>query len=125
LFEEKFMAVISVKNGSTIEAPDTKRLILALEDGGIDILHRCGGLARCTTCRVEFVAGEPSNMTVAEYEKLKEHGNLGRFRLSCQILCDHEMTVQPLLSKKSEGLDDGGPRPMDHITPEPVWMKKP
>jgi ferredoxin len=119
------MAVISVRNGSKIEALDTKRLILALEDGGIDILHRCGGLARCTTCRVEFVAGEPSNMTVAEFEKLKENGNLGRFRLSCQILCDHEMMVQPLLSKKSEGLDDSGPRPMDHITPEPVWMKKP
>jgi ferredoxin len=119
------MALITVKNGPKIEAPDDQRLILALEDSGIDILHRCGGLARCTTCRVEFIAGEPERMTVAEYEKLKEHGNLGRFRLSCQILCDHPMTVFPMLSKKSEGLDDAGPRPLDHITPDAVWTTKP
>lgn len=119
------MAVITVKNGLKIEAPDTKRLILVLVDGGIDILHRCGGLARCTTCRVQFIVGEPDTMTVAESEKLKEGENMGRFRLSCQILCDHEMTVEPLLSKKSEGLDDGGPRPMDDMTPDPVWTTKP
>jgi ferredoxin len=119
------MAVITVKDGPEIEAPETKRLVLALEDGGIDILHRCGGLARCTTCRVEFIQGEPTTMTVAEYEKLKENGNLGRFRLSCQILCDHDMTVIPLLSKKSEGLEDSGPHPRDHITPDPVWTRKP
>ena len=119
------MATITVKNGPKVEAPDDKRLILALEDGGVDILHRCGGLARCTTCRVEFIEGEPTNMTVAEYEKLKDGGNLGRFRLSCQVLCDHEMTVFPMLSKKSEGLDDAGSRPLDYMTPEPVWTTKP
>ena len=36
------------------EAPAGKKLVLALEDAGIDILHRCGGNARCTTCRVEI-----------------------------------------------------------------------
>jgi photosystem II stability/assembly factor-like uncharacterized protein len=33
---------------------DRKRLVNAIEkDAGVDILHACGGNARCTTCRVE------------------------------------------------------------------------
>jgi ferredoxin len=118
------MAKITVVHGPEIDAPNDKRLILALEDAGIDILHRCGGLARCTTCRVIIPTGEPQRMTVAEKEKLIEGGHLGRFRLSCQILCDHDMTVEPMLSKKGENLDDAGPRPTDHITPHPEWTHK-
>ena len=53
------------------EAPDGKKLVLVLEDAGIDILHRCGGNARCTTCRVEILEGDPvkwasSNETVSQ-----------------------------------------------------------
>ena len=33
---------------------------------GVDVLHACGGNARCTTCRVEFVTGEPDQTTQAE-----------------------------------------------------------
>ena len=33
----------------TIDAPAGKKLVLVLEDAGIDILHRCGGNAKCTT----------------------------------------------------------------------------
>jgi ferredoxin len=119
------MAKITVVRGPDIDVPDDKRLILALEDAGVDILHRCGGLARCTTCRVIVKSGEPQRMTYAEKEKLTEGGNLGRFRLSCQIVCDHDMTVEPMLSKKGENLDDAGPRPTDHITPHPEWTQKP
>jgi ferredoxin len=36
------------------EAEEGRKLVLALEDNGVDILHRCGGNAKCTTCRVEF-----------------------------------------------------------------------
>ena len=32
------------------DAPKGKKLVLAIEDSGIDILHRCGGNAKCTTC---------------------------------------------------------------------------
>jgi ferredoxin len=45
--------------------------VLALEqDAGIDQLHACGGNARCTTCRVEYIAGEASRMTEAERDVL-------------------------------------------------------
>ena len=36
--------------------------MLAIEqDAKVDVLHACGGNARCTTCRVEFVDGEPDD----------------------------------------------------------------
>src|SRR5688500_10581780 len=64
--EMKFMPQLTVEGVGTFEVPAGKRLVLALEqDAGIDQLHACGGNARCTTCRVEFVVGEPDRMTVA------------------------------------------------------------
>lgn len=48
--------------------PDN-RLGLAIEqDAGVDVMHACGGNARCTTCRVEFIEGEPAKMTAVEME---------------------------------------------------------
>jgi ferredoxin len=119
------MGKITVKpKDSIIDAPDNQRLILALVDSGVDILHRCGGNAKCTTCRVQIVEGEPSLMTEAEHEKLTERGLLGQYRLACQILCDHDMAVRPIMSLRSEGLDDRGSRPEDQITPPAVWTTK-
>jgi ferredoxin len=118
------MPHITTNTGLTFEAPANQRLILALEDAGVDILHRCGGNSRCTTCRVTFEAGEPDKMTVAEKTKLEAGGNMGKFRLSCQILCDQDMTVTPLMSKATEQLDDAGPRPLDTITPDAEWVTK-
>ena len=61
--------------------------MLAIEqDAGVDILHACGGNARCTTCRVEFIDGEPSKMAAAEQERLAAKELTG-VRLSCPILC--------------------------------------
>jgi len=119
------MATITVEGGSSFEADANKRLILAIEDSGVDILHRCGGYAKCTTCRVEFSAGEPDKMTAAERDKLQEQGNLGKFRLSCQILCDHDMTVTPLMTLSNTDMDDAGSRPQDNITPDPEWVDVP
>jgi len=109
----------------SFDAPEGKRLILALRDEDVDILHRCGGYAQCTTCRVEFSEGEPDRMTEAERDKLTDQGDLGEFRLSCQIPCEHDMSVTPLLTLESTGLDDRGNRPQDDITPDPVWVDKP
>ncbi len=119
------MAKLTVEGRGTFDIEDGKRLVLAIEDSDIDILHRCGGFARCTTCRVQFSEGEPDQMTVAEHDKLKDQGNLGEFRLSCQIICNHDMTLEPLMTLTSSGLDDPGSRPQDSITPEPEWMSVP
>lgn len=116
------MAKVTVVNGATFEVDNDTRLVLALEDHGIDVLHRCGGYARCTTCRVVFHSGEPEDMTLAEYEKLSERELIGQFRLSCQILCEHEMTVEPVMTLRGSGLSDAGPRPEDDLTPDPEWI---
>lgn len=117
------MATITV-DGKQAEVPDGKRLVLALEDDlGIDILHKCGGNAMCTTCRVEFEAGEPSRMTEAERERLVDRDLLGQARLSCQIQCAGEMTVKPLMTIASTGSDSAGAKPSEEMTPEPKWAE--
>lgn len=108
-------------NGKSIESTGERRLVLAIEELGIEIGHRCGGKARCTTCRVEITSGEPDSMTKAEYGKLKEKGLLGQARLSCQILTSHNMEVRPLMTRESEGWTDTGPTPSETVEPEPEW----
>ena len=104
--------------------PEAKRLVLALEqDAGIDQLHACGGNARCTTCRVEFLEGEPAPMTVAERDVLAARG-LSGVRLSCQIVCDHDMTVRIISRLAGSGRKDAGHVPAVDITPPPVWVDK-
>ncbi len=114
------MSKITV-NGESAEWGEGKRLVLAIEDMGINIGHRCGGQARCTTCRVEFLSGEPAEMTIAEYEKLKERDLLGHYRLSCQIKCTQDMEVRPSMTLESEGWSDTGPRPDDQVQPVAEW----
>lgn len=116
------MAKLTIEGQGTVDVADETRLVQAIADNGTDILYRCGGHAKCTTCRVEFVAGEPDTMTVAERDKLTEQENLGVFRLSCQITCSHDMTVKPLMTLASTGMDDQGPPPAAEITPEPEWV---
>lgn len=116
------MPRIEVEGRGTFDVSADTRLVHAIEDNGVDILHRCGGFAKCTTCRVEFIAGEPSRMTVAERDKLAEKKLLGQVRLACQILCDHDMIVRPLMTLASSGLPDPGSTPEIQITPAPEWV---
>ena len=116
------MAKLTVDGVGEFEVRQGKRLVLALEDeAGVDQLHACGGNARCTTCRVEFLAGEPNQMTVAEKQVLAARG-LSGVRLSCQILCDHDMSVRIISRFAGSGRKDVGPRPADDIEPQPVQL---
>jgi len=111
------MPTITV-DGRSVDVEHGSKLVLAIESLGIDIGHRCGGKARCTTCRVEFQAGEPESFTRAEYRKLREAGLLDEVRLSCQVLVEHDMTVQALKTLQSEGWADTGPAVAAELTPE-------
>jgi ferredoxin len=109
------MPKLTVEGVGTFEVPAGKRLVLALEDEAkVDQLHACGGNARCTTCRVEFIAGEPPTMTEAERRVLEAKGLTG-VRLSCQILMDHDMAVRAISRLAGSGRKDAGPRPADTI----------
>jgi ferredoxin len=109
------MPKLTVEGIGTFDVPAGKRLVLALEvEAKVDQLHACGGNARCTTCRVEFIASEPATMTAAEQAVLAARGLVG-VRLSCQILCDHDMTVRAISRLAGSGRADVGPRPADAI----------
>jgi ferredoxin len=116
------MPKLTVEGYGTFEVPADKRLVLAIEqDAKVDIMHACGGNARCTTCRVEFVDGEPSAMTVAEKQVLGAKG-LSGVRLSCQMLCDHDMTVRAISRLEGTGRPDPGRTPEPTIMPPPEWV---
>lgn len=118
------MPKLTVEGVGQFEVPQGKRMVLALEqDAGIDQLHACGGNARCTTCRVEFVEGEPDKMTVAERDVMAARG-LSGVRLSCQIVCDHDMTVRAISRLAGSGRKDAGHPPAAEIQPPPQWIPK-
>ncbi|GMV97655.1 MAG: (2Fe-2S)-binding protein [Phycisphaerae bacterium] len=121
------MPRLTVEGVGTFEVPQGKRLVLALEDeAGVDQLHACGGNARCTTCRVEFVAGEPERMTEAEKAVMTARGLTGTpgLRLSCQIACEADMTVRAISRLAGSGRPDAGRRPAEAIEPPPKWTTR-
>lgn len=97
----------------SFEAPAGKKLVLAIEDAGIDILHRCGGNARCTTCRVEILEGNPEEMHDLERNRLAMEAELAdNLRLSCQIHLNGDLKVRVVNQVSVRGMD-AGPRPLD------------
>ena len=118
------MPNLTVEGFGTVEVPEGKRLVLAIQDqAGVDILHACGGNARCTTCRVEFLDGEPDRMTVAERDVLAARG-LSGIRLSCQILCTQDMKVRAISRLAGSGRKDAGHTPAAEIEPPPQWVNR-
>ena len=116
------MPKLTVEGFAPVEVESGKRLVLAIEqDAKVDVLHACGGNARCTTCRVEFIEGEPAQMTVAEKNVLNAKGAVG-VRLSCQIVCDHDMRVRAISRLEGTGRPDPGRTPEPTITPPPEWV---
>ena len=116
------MPRLTVEGVGDFQVPESKRLVLALEqDAHIDQLHACGGNARCTTCRVEFISGEPAKRTRAERDVLAARG-LSGVRLSCQILCDHDMSVRAISRLAGSGRQDAGHEPAAEIKPPPEWI---
>jgi ferredoxin len=123
--EDKKIEVEVVGHGN-VPVSEGRRLVLGLEDGGIDILHRCGGNARCATCRVEVVEGEPTPITPWEEERLgRLKSRHDTTRLSCQIRVLEPLKVEVVnrLSEHPE-MEDPGPRPIEWpadraLEPEP------
>ena len=107
------MPYVTVLGSQPFEVEKGKKLVLALEDNGINILHRCGGNARCTTCRVEILAGEYDNLTRIEKNAFSDKGLIDdQLRLSCQIRVDSDMTIRPIMTVENSGKDPG-PRPTE------------
>jgi ferredoxin len=107
------MPTVTVTGESTFSVDPGKKLVLAIEDAGIDIMHRCGGNARCTTCRVQIVAGDPPPLEALEAERLARETDLEpNTRLSCQIRVASDLTVRVINRSSLTGVPPG-PRPLD------------
>lgn len=97
----------------TFEAEEGRKLVLAIEDAGIDILHRCGGNARCTTCRVEILAGDPGEIGDLERNRLAQETGLAEtVRLSCQVRVHDHLKVKVVNQASVKGIP-AGPRPTE------------
>ncbi len=91
-----------------------RKLVLCLEDNGVDILHRCGGNAKCTTCRVEIIAGDPGEIGEPERIILATKTDLNdHTRLSCQMRVIDDLHVKVVRQASVEGIDAGG-RPTEN-----------
>ena len=113
------MVAVEAVGIKTFEVEEGRRLVLAIEDAGIDILHRCGGHARCTTCRVEVIEGDAGAMNAKEQARLaREEGLSPNVRLSCQVLVQSPLTVRVLRRLSETDMSDAGPRPDDAIPAE-------
>jgi 2Fe-2S ferredoxin len=82
------MALLTIQNlpGAVIEVPTQTTLLAALQDAGYDWMHACGAKGRCTTCRVQVLAGMENlgPLTVAEL----------RYRLAGRLHADERLTCQ-------------------------------
>lgn len=92
----------------TFEAELGRKLVLALEDNGVDILHRCGGNARCTTCRVEVLSSVVGVRNENEEAILATKPDIGEnIRLSCQVRLEDDIHVRVLSQASVAGIDPG------------------
>ena len=120
------MPRLEVEGAGAFDVEEGKRLVLAIEeDAGVDIMHACGSYAKCTTCRVEFLEGEPEDMTEAEMIILDMRDLLEKARLSCQIYCEEDMKVRPLMTVSEIGGNGPGGKPEEEITPDPIYDERP
>ena len=117
------MPTVTIKDVGTTECAEGDRLVLAIEHAGCDLLHRCGGYARCATCKVLILAGDAGPMTDAERERLERIADRpDNLRLSCQVQVRDDLTVDVLGRLKDHpDMGDPGPEPKpwpaDHALP--------
>lgn len=83
------MALLTIENlpGAAVEVPVGATLLAALQAAGYDWMHACGAKGRCTTCRVQVLAGL-ENLTPPTDAELR-YRTAGRLqpneRLTCQV----------------------------------------
>jgi ferredoxin len=92
----------------SIDAAAGRKLVLELEDNGVDVLHRCGGNAKCTTCGIEVISGDAGDKTEGEIAVLTAKGiENDAFRLSCQIRCENDVHIKILRQVSTAGIEAG------------------
>ena len=106
------------------------KLLKALIDHETEVVHECGGNAKCTTCRVTIHKGVPTKKTQAQHELFERKIKLGGTQfdhpavfLACQVLVEDDMTVSISETFNSVIHDSRGKDTVDEIKPDPVWLE--
>ncbi len=120
------MPKLTVEGYGEFEIATGRRLVNALVDvARVDQLHACGGASRCTTCRVQFLSGNPEKSTQAEKDTRAAKAITDpNTRLSCQIAVEADMHVQCPSRFEGSGRKDSGKRPSEQIEPPAVWVAR-
>ncbi len=103
---------------STFEVADGTKLVFALEENGVAILHKCGEYAKCATCQVQFDVGEPDRRP-----KQKQKQNLQKIVTWVVPDCFTrskpvgDMTLTAVMTVSSSDFDEPGHTSAAEITP--------
>lgn len=91
--------VRSLSDGRDVPADGGETLLAALVRAGVPVAHACGGLARCSTCRVRVVEGVErcSPRTEPEHAIAQRLGLDDTVRLACQTRCGGDVAVRRLV----------------------------
>lgn len=88
---------ITFKNEKSVVGMLEKTVLqLALEQG-VPLLHACNGKARCSTCRVLVLKGNPPARTEKEQVLADKIGLPDNVRLSCQMKATDDLTLRRLI----------------------------
>lgn len=82
-------------DGRSFEVSDGETILEAAERLGIALNHECGGVASCSTCRIQVKEGAAglSNIDLDEREVLEREQLDGGYRLACQARLHGDVTV--------------------------------
>ena len=106
------MPTVTVEGEKAFEVETGKKLVLAIEDAGIDILHRCGGNARCTTCRVQVLGRRCAADGRGREERLAAKRTSNRIP-GCPARSTSSPTCGSASSTAQPNGSPAGPRPLD------------
>jgi len=90
-------------DGVTVQVKAGTSLLAAAAAGGVELMHSCGGIGACTSCRVQILSGQEQLSPIgrAEREQLKESGILETHRLACQTMVYGDVVLERPLWRTS------------------------
>lgn len=101
------MPILTVlPEGKKITIDEDTPVMEALRDEGIYIKSSCGGVASCSDCVVKVVFGA-DHCNPAPFEETRMLGNvfhITKERLSCQLKCEGDLTID--ISKHDKSADE-------------------
>ena len=101
------MPRIDYGGGLTIDAPEGMTVLEASLQHGLDHRAACGGVARCTTCRIEIIEGAESCPPMSEIERevLEAAGFGSKIRLGCSLHPTGDIKIRLLVRERIDKED--------------------